>query len=395
MRSSRHGLATTILLILGVGCSSHSSESAGDASIEAGQAGKGIDSRSADVEATGIDSGRLIDAPTGVDLAVLDAGVLRDVVSAIDAFVEIDGTSWDVSRGLDGLDVRATTDTRDSASKSNDAFDAPSIHDTNGDVAADSAVFLTGNCANPIVIPNYNSYSVLLAKTTGASHILDFPCASNGADVVFKVQVTQPEIAYADTFGTSWNTALFFSDTCDRPNSPDGTGTDTCSDDACGTSQSQAFAKLDYGWHYLIVSGVNGESGNVTVHFQHAPIGSGELASLPMDQNQVQGTTISGIDTSGLCDSAGPKNSYWWANCPDYAGGDFTATTCNGANWDTVLIMQIPQLGTTSCSDDDTSCGILSTVNATIPSGAGLYVLTVSGSLMSTFGDYTLAYTLP
>jgi hypothetical protein len=114
-----------------------------------------------------------------------------------------------------------------------------------------------------------------------------------------------------------------------------------------------------------------------------------------MDQNQVQGTTISGIDTSGLCDSAGPKNSYWWANCPDYAGGDFTATTCNGANWDTVLIMQIPQLGTTSCSDDDTSCGILSTVNATIPSGAGLYVLTVSGSLMSTFGDYTLAYTLP
>ena len=394
MHSTRHGLATTILLILGVGCSSHSSESGNDASIDAGQVGKGIDSRNVDVGAIGIDGGHLIDAPTGVDLAILDGGGLRDAASAIDALAEIDGTSaWDVGRGPDG---RSTADTRDGAGKSSDAFDAPDTRDTNGGGTADSAVFLTGNCANPIEIPYYNSYSVLSAKTTGASHMLDFPCASNGADVVFKFQVMQSEIAYADTFGTSWNTALFFSDTCNKPNPPDGTGTGTCSDDACGTSQSQAFAKLDYGWHYLIVSGVNGESGNVTVHFQHAPIGSGELASLPLDQNQVQGTTVSGIDTSGLCDAAGPKNSYWWATCPDYAGGDFTATTCNGATWDTFLIMQIPQSETTLCEDEGTpSCGILSTVDATIPSGAGLYVLTVSGSLMSTFGDYTLFYTLP
>jgi hypothetical protein len=392
MRSSWHGLATIILLILGVGCSSHSSGSGGDASSEAGQAGKGIDSLNVDAGTIGLDGGHLIDAPLA-RTGLMGGRDVANAIDAYDAFVEIDGTSaWDVGRGPDG---RSTADTRDGAGKSSDASDAPGTRDTNGGGTADSAVFLTGSCANPIEIPYYNSYSVLSAKTTGAAHMLDFPCANNGADVVFKFQVMQSEIAYADTFGTSWNTALFFSDTCDRPNPPDGMGMDTCSDDACGTSQSQAFAKVDYGWHYLIVSGVNGESGNVTVHFQHAPIGTGELANLPMDQNQVQGTTISGIDMSGLCDSAGPKNSYWWATCPDYAGGDFTATTCNGANWDTVLILQIPQLGTTLCSDDDASCGILSTVSATLAPGAGLYVLTVSGSLMSTFGDYTLSYTLP
>jgi hypothetical protein len=143
------------------------------------------------------------------------------------------------------------------------------------------------------------------------------------------------------------------------------------------------------------VSGVNGASGNVTVHFQHAPVGTGALANLPTDQNQVQGTTIYGIDNSSTCEAAGAKNSYWWASCPDYAGGNFSATTCNGADWDTVLFLQVPQAGTLLCSDDDPACGILSTVSAKIDPGAGLYVLTVAGALMSTFGDYTLSYTLP
>jgi hypothetical protein len=148
------------------------------------------------------------------------------------------------------------------------------------DVPVDTAPIL-GTCAAPIEIPSDVSHVDLSVNTASALHLVDFPCVSNGGDIVFKIESNQPEMAYADTFGTAWNTALFFTDTCDSVNPPEGTDMVTCSDDACGTTQSQAFAKLSYGYHYLIVSGPNGEGGDVIVHFQRAPIGNGPLVPLP------------------------------------------------------------------------------------------------------------------
>jgi hypothetical protein len=168
----------------------------------------------------------------------------------------------------------------------------------------------------------------------------------------------------------------------------------TCSDDACGTVQSQAFATLDYGYHYLIVSGVNGESGTVTVHFQHAPIGNGPLVALPKGAGTVAGTT-GGFDASRTCDTAGPKNSYWWTNCPGDVGGSFHASTCNGADWDTNLILQIPRLDSLSCNDDDMTCGMQSTIDTQLPVGSGMFVVSVAGTLLNTFGDYVLTFTRP
>jgi hypothetical protein len=300
----------------------------------------------------------------------------------------------DADRGLDAQD---RADACDSPSAPADALDLPSTNDAKQpgvDVGVDAARITPGTCAAPIEIPYYASHSDITASTAGASHILDFPCASNGADLVFKVQTREIEVAYADTFGTPWNTALFFTDSCNTPNPPGSTDMAVCNDDACGTSQSQALAVLGYGWHYLLVSGVNGESGDLTLHFQHATIGTGALANLPMGAGLRQGTT-SGFDTSGICEASGPKNSYWWAGCPNDTGGSFHASTCKGATWDTALFLQIPKLGTLSCNDDDPTCGTQSTIDSTIAPGAGLYVLTVAAAFADNYGDYNLTYARP
>jgi hypothetical protein len=233
-------------------------------------------------------------------------------------------------------------------------------------------------------------------STTQASHIFGLPCASNGQDLVIKfaVRSQQPQLIYADTFGTTWNTVLFFSDACNKAKPPTSTGTDAvvCSDDACGTTQSQVVAALGYGWHYLIVSGANGESGDVTVHMQSAALGNGPSVTLPQGSSAVQGTT-SGTDRSGLCEASGAMDNYWWLSCPDDTGGDVKATTCYGASFDTILGLQIPRVDVLSCNDDDSTCGMQSTLFTSVPPGAGVQVLTVGGATGS--GDYTLVYTRP
>ncbi len=251
-----------------------------------------------------------------------------------------------------------------------------------------------GTCAAPIEIP-YTTHIELTADTTDAEHLVDFPCAANGADIVFKVRSDGDELVYADTFGTTWNTALFFSKTCPLPGLPPGEGTAACNDDACGTSQSQAFAILPYGYHYLIVSGVNGESGPLKLRYERAPLGNGVPAILLPGDSAVVGAT-SGTDTTRTCEMTGPKNSYWWVTCPTDLGGPFIASTCFGAEWDAALILQVPRLeDSPSCADDDQSCGVQATLAATIPPGAGLAVLTVTGNLMRSYGPYTLTYSRP
>jgi hypothetical protein len=47
------------------------------------------------------------------------------------------------------------------------------------------------------------------------------------------------------------------------------------------------------------------------------------------------------------------------------------------------------------CKDDDAACGMQSTVDTVLSPGAGLSVLTVAGTLLPSYGDYTLTYTRP
>jgi hypothetical protein len=290
-----------------------------------------------------------------------------------------------------GGDVPADAANRDIAAdrKSDGVKDA--VEET---TAPDTAL-PTGTCASPIEIP-YATRIDLMASNAEADHVLDFPCAANGADIVFRIRSDGPELVYADTFGTAWNTALLFSDTCDLATPPNSEGIATCNDDACGTSQSQAFAVLDYGYHYLIASGVNGAVGPLKLHVEHAMIGNGPPVHLPAGTSALAGTT-SGIDSSRTCDMAGPKNSYWWTTCPSDVGGPLVASTCNGTVWDSALVLQVPRLGDdgVTCAEDDITCGVQATLTATIPPGAGIAVLSVTGHLMREYGEYTVGCTRP
>jgi len=278
------------------------------------------------------------------------------------------------------------------------AADGVVLDGASGDAADGNGLAGLGTCDTPYVIPtNVPHTDVTVDTSVGRTHDFDLPCAANnnGNDVVLSFTVTQPEIVYADTFGASWNTVLFFGDACDASSAPAATaGTVSCSDDACGSSQSQATAVLDYGIHYLVVSGVSGEGGPVTVHFQHAQLGNGPVRTLSAGSGTVSGTT-GGVGAMNMCQASGAEDSYWWATCPAFGGGSFTASTCNGAAFDTILSLQVPRTDAQSCADDAPNCGVQSTISTSLAAGAGIQVLTIDGTAGSDTGAYTITYTRP
>jgi hypothetical protein len=363
MRSFVRRLALVLIAMVGFGCSSKSSDHA-----DAGRVS----------EAGVIDSGKSSADVRRTDTLVSEAGALRDAKLADVARRDVPG----IDGAADANRDTSTTVKRDVALRRDAADDVPDPPPP------------SGTCTNPIQISASLTHGDFVVDTTGFDHAVDFPCASNGSDIVFIVQTNERELVYADTFGSGVNTALFFSETCSDAQPPVGDGMITCSDDACGTTESQAVAALEYGNHYLILSGVNGDTGPVTMHFLRTPLGNGPPVVLPQGAGVVTGTTA-GIDSTRTCDTSGPKNSYWWTSCPTDLGGDLHASTCQGADWDTYLMLQVPQTDEIDCADDDQACGMLSTVNATVPPGAGLYVLTIAGGLLRSFGDYTLTYTRP
>ena len=332
----------------------------------------------------------------GIEMRKADAEVLRDLPDANDARAgeKADGardlakasdgqTSATIDGGLEaGRDV-ATIDAR------RDSADAPMV-------SLDVAPPRQGTCANPIPIPLQGMHTDMRATNVGADHLVEIPCAENGADVVFSVSVEELQLVYADTFAASWDTILFFSESCPPDtNAGDATsGLDGCSDDACGTAQSQAMALLAYGTHYLILSGAHGETGVATIHLDRTVVGGGRLLPMPAGTGSLAGAT-SGQGLSALCEAGGPEDTYWWASCPDFAGGDFFASTCGGTAYDTVLALQVPRSAAVACNDDDNACGRQSTVTVTLPPGAGLQSLLVDGQVGTSAGPYTLAYTRP
>ncbi|HEY4184943.1 MAG TPA: hypothetical protein VGP07_07735, partial [Polyangia bacterium] len=99
--------------------------------------------------------------------------------------------------------------------------------------------------------------------------------------------------------------------------------------------------------------------------------------------------------TMNLCQASAPEDSFWWATCPSFAGGPFSASTCGGATFDTVLSLQVPRSDVLSCADDAASCGVQSIINTSLAAGAGIQVLTMDGAAGSNSGPYTISYTRP
>jgi hypothetical protein len=162
--------------------------------------------------------------------------------------------------------------------------------------------------------------------------------------VFYRFTLTAPEIVYADTIGTPWDTALFFlSSSGTTVASANLTNGLACNDDGglsgCSLSPgpSQVMVQLNAGTWYLVLSGC--QSGMANVRFHHLPVGNGTLTPLAAGADQVLSGTTSGtgrVNTTSCC-SGGPENTYYWYTCSTFAGGAFSATTCLRASWDTEL----------------------------------------------------------
>jgi len=278
-----------------------------------------------------------------------------------------------------------------------------SVVDSGGD--ATSAGTGSDTCATATVIPlvGKNPRVDLAATTSGAAHDVDAPCtADQGPDTFYKFTVSKPVFVYADTFGATWNTVLFLlSDTC-QPLTTTMTGGAVCSDDSCGTSQSQIVARLEPGSYRLGLGGRGGASGDAVIHFEWAIAGSGTTTQLPPTDSVQMGTTTGEGNLSTLsndCVAAAGENSYWWARCPSDPARTIHASTCTGTSFESVVEMQVPKLapGIESayrCNIDGCGGGSLQgALGTNLPAGAGLGVLSVDGQSGNDFGPYSMTVT--
>ena len=275
-----------------------------------------------------------------------------------------------------------------------DANPGSDATDANQNPTIDASMQAAANdlCANATTISMAAAHTQFDATMTGAHAELTAPCGTGGTpDVFFKFTLSRRELVYADTFGASGSTALFFASSCSTARTAQTTSGDSlCSTGACGTSQSQVVAMLEPGTHYLVLAG-----SAATIHFQHVEVGGGTVQPLAQGSSAPTGTT-SGSGALYACDGGGAENSYWWRTCPGDAGGSFQASTCTGTNFDTILSLQMPGSDLVMCDDDTDGCGqFQSRVTANIPAGAALYVISVDGFSQSKHGDYTLSSSRP
>jgi hypothetical protein len=268
------------------------------------------------------------------------------------------------------------------------AIDASSSPDTSSPSAPSN-----DTCQTPLAIKLDRPRVDLVATTLGATHDLDLGCGNGGVDVFFSFTLTERELVYADSFGSGFDTILSFTEACGGADAGAPTGSEpSCVDDACGSKQSQVVALLPPGKHYLVVSGAGGESGDVSLHFEHAPVGSGLVAPLGLGSSATFGAT-SGAGRLSLCEAGGPENSYWFTSCGVFTGGPFMASTCSGTAYDTMLALQIPRAAVVVCNDD--ACKLQASITTSLPPGAGLHVLSVDGFTAHQLGAYSLTTTRP
>ncbi|MFO0606795.1 MAG: hypothetical protein U0324_26725 [Polyangiales bacterium] len=244
----------------------------------------------------------------------------------------------------------------------------------------------------------------LSATTLGATHNVNSPCdAVGGGDVFFRFVLTRRELVYADTFGATWDTKLFFTNsTCTTPLTTQVTGDLVCDDNlgaACttGGTASQVYTILAPGTYFLVLSS-GASSGATAIRFEHIPVGTGATISLPRGAALTRAGATSGTtgSISQSCGGAGPELTYWWVTCPEQAAGTFSASTCARATWNTLLSV-VNGSGTGNVCVND-SCGIQSSVVTTIPAGSGAHVLMIDGYNNGTdavSGSYSLLYTRP
>jgi hypothetical protein len=242
-------------------------------------------------------------------------------------------------------------------------------------------------------------------NTTNANNNVTVPCigggSNTGRDVFYRFTLTRREFVYADSFGSGYDTALFFANSAGAALTTQTTGDAVCNDDigtTCtgGNLNSRVYTVLAPGDYFLVVSGFGTAAGAASIHFEHVAIGSGTLAPLAQGMSTLSGVTnaaTAGTVASATCGGAGAENSYWWVTCPATGtSAALTAETCGAAAFDTVVYLNTGS-GFTACNDD--GCGLQSRLSASYSLATRLHALYVDGFSSSSAGAYTLTVNRP
>ncbi len=254
--------------------------------------------------------------------------------------------------------------------------------------------------AGAITIDMSSPTASLLVNTMSAANNTTGPCrCTGGHDVFYRFTLARPEIVYADTIGTSWDTSLFLQ-TSTGANVTDAgmAGGAACNDDGAmnlGCSiglQSQIAAYLPAGTYLLVLSGCS--AGEATIHFQHLPASN---PGLRFGANAGDSTTTSNTLTgaNGLtsaCCSTGPEITYWAVTCPTFAGGPLAATVTSNGQTNATLDQRSANRGAVASCVGAASCGANTSIATTLPAGAALHTLVVDSC--GGGGPFNLAVTV-
>jgi hypothetical protein len=260
------------------------------------------------------------------------------------------------------------------------------------------------NMANPQTIVTGLDVRAANNNTAGSCG-----CTS-GQDVFYQFTIAagQSEIIYADTLGSNFDTSLFVQTAAGvnitAPNLP-ANGV-ACNDDGglagCGTGlQSQIMLRLDAGTYRLVISGCG--TGTANLRFQHAPVGGDVSATGLRFLNagaSTPGGTVAAAPAGRVnlgCNAGGQEHTFYWYRCASATmAGNFTASTCGRATWDTSIVQYSPSRtapGPMVCNDD--ACMLQSSVTSTIPAGPGLHMFYVDTFTARTPGAYTVSINRP
>ena len=247
----------------------------------------------------------------------------------------------------------------------------------------------TGNdaCGGATALTLGAGRTTVTGSTTSASS--DDTCGS-GPDVWYRFTLAQRELVYINTHGSGFDTKLGI-----RAGSCTATTTN-CTDDSCATLQTELAVTLAAGTYYVVVDGFSTASmGSFTLNIEHVPVGNdGTARLLALGSSTVTGTTSGTGVVNGSCRTGtAPEHLYYWTQCPSAAGGSFSGSTCSGTTWDTVLYLRSGSTGADLVCLDD-SCGVQTTITATIPSGFGLFGYYIDG-YSSASGSYSSSVTRP
>jgi hypothetical protein len=245
----------------------------------------------------------------------------------------------------------------------------------------------TGNdtCAGATPLTLSAGRTTTSGTTVGAGN--DGGC-NTGPDVWYRFSLTQREVVSINTFGSSYDTVLALrAGSC-------GAATAFCTDDVCGV-QTEITATLDPGTYYIIVGGYLTAAGSFTLNIEHLPVGSDGVATLLAVGSTTQsGTTVGTGVVDGSCRmGTAPEHLYYWTQCSYATGGAFSANTCTGTSYDSVIYLRSGQTGADLVCNDD-SCSLQSSITATVPAGFGLFGFYVDG-FYSNSGSYSAAITRP